>query len=307
MNDLDQIEADLMKTIVNIDGVPEGAYNFRVNGKSISRKSSEKINIQQREDKDGLKITVEEGTRSETIHIPVIISKSGFEETVNNDFYINDNSEITIIAGCGIYNCGTDNSIHSGIHRFFIGKNVKLKYIEKHFGSGPSKGKILLPTTQFFIEEDSNVELELEQIKGVDSSERKTEISLNDRSTITVNEKIFTEGNQKVSSYYNVDLKGIDSCVNITSRSIASDYSQQILKSEIIGRKKCHGHSECNAILIDQGTVSAIPALTASDPEASLIHEAAIGKIAKNQLIKLMTLGLAQKEAESQIINGFMK
>ena len=304
---LDEIEADLLKTVANIEGVPEGAYNFRVNGKAIGRKSSNHINVEPRPEGDGLKITIAKDTKAEAVHIPVIISKSGYKEVVYNDFYIGDNAEVTIIAGCGIYNCGTDDSIHDGVHRFYIGKNAKVKYIEKHYGAGPSKGKILNPTTELYLSEGSHAELEMEQIKGVDSTVRTTKATLEKNAKIIINERLFTHGNQNVTSSYEVDLKEENTSANIVSRSVARDYSEQKFSSNIIGETKCKGHSECDAIIMDEASVLATPALDAKSLDAELIHEAAIGKIAGKQLMKLMTLGLTRGQAESQIINGFLK
>ena len=305
--DLDQIEKNLLKEVSDLDGIPEGAYNFRINGKSVNRKSTKNIVVDPRPEGDGLKITVAKNTISEAVHIPVIINASGYKETVYNDFYIGDNSEITIIAGCGIYNCGADDSIHDGIHRFFIGKNAKVRYIEKHYGAGPSKGKILNPTTELYLADGSYAELEMEQIKGVDSTIRTTKATLEKNSKIVINERLFTHGKQTATSSYEINLSGKDSSANIISRSVASDFSRQVFTSNIIGETNCKGHSECDAIIMDKASVLAMPALDAKSLDAELIHEAAIGKIAGEQLTKLMTLGLTREQAESKIINGFLK
>lgn len=305
--DLDQIEKNLLKEVSDLDGIPEGAYNFRINGKSVNRKSTKNIVVDPRPEGDGLKITVAKNTISEAVHIPVIINASGYKETVYNDFYIGDNSEITIIAGCGIYNCGADDSIHDGIHRFFIGKNAKVRYIEKHYGAGPSKGKILNPTTELYLADGSYAELEMEQIKGVDSTVRTTKATLEKNSKIVINERLFTHGKQTATSNYEINLSGKDSSANIISRSVASDFSRQVFTSNIIGETNCKGHSECDAIIMDKASVLAMPALDAKSLDAELIHEAAIGKIAGEQLTKLMTLGLTREQAESKIINGFLK
>ena len=237
----------------------------------------------------------------------MIIDTTGYKETVYNDFYIGENAEVTIIAGCGIYNCGVDNSIHDGIHRFYIGKNAKVHYIEKHYGMGPSKGKILNPTTEVFLEEGSFAKLDMEQIKGVDSTVCTTRAELSKNAKIIINERLFTHGKQTADSIYEVDLKEDGSTADIVSRSVASDLSRQKFVSKIIGAAKCKGHSECDAIIMDKASVLATPALDARSLDAELIHEAAIGKIAGEQLIKLMSLGLSRAEAESQIINGFLK
>ena len=307
MMDLDEIERDLMREVSGVIGIPEGAYNFRVNGKSIRRHSSEKIDISPKRDKSGIDIYVADGAKDEIAHIPVIISASGLKEAVYNDFYIGDDCEVTIIAGCGIYNCGASDSVHDGIHMFHVGKNSTVYYIEKHCGIGPGAGKILNPTTKLFMGENSRAELLLEQIKGVDSTKRLTEAELAKCAQVVIKERLFTHGKQSADSKIVARLNGDGSSVDIMSRSVAQDYSKQNFCSNIIGAAKCRGHSECDAIIMDKAQVSAEPSLDAQSVDAELIHEAAIGKIAGEQLIKLMTLGLSRRQAESQIINGFLK
>lgn len=307
MMDLDEIEKDLLKQVADIDGVPAGAYNFRVNGKSIGKNSTENIDVKSKTDKSGLDIAIKENTKKDVVHIPVIISKSGHKETVYNDFYIGDNSEITIVAGCGIYNCGAKSSIHDGVHVFHVGKNCKVKYIEKHYGTGPSAGKILNPTTELYIDENSYIELELEQIAGVDSTNRLTKAELNKNAKINIIEKLLTHGRQTAKSNIEVNLNGKNSTANIVSRSVARDFSKQNFKLHITGKTICRGHSECNAIITDNAKVLATPSLNAESLNAELIHEAAIGKIANAEINKLMTLGFTEKEAEAKIINGFLK
>lgn len=307
MMDLDKIERDLMREVSGVTGIPEGAYNFRVNGKSIGRHSSDKIDITPKQGKSGIDIHIKDNTRDEIAHIPVIISASGLKEAVYNDFYIGDNCEVTIIAGCGIYNCGADDSVHDGIHTFYVGKNSKVYYIEKHCGIGPGAGKILNPTTKLFLSDSSSVELLMEQIKGVDSARRTTEAELGKNAHVVIRERLFTHGKQLAESKIVAKLNGDDSTVDIVSRAVAQDYSVQNFSSHIIGAAKCRGHSECDAIIMDKARVNAEPALDAQNVDAELIHEAAIGKIANDQLTKLMTLGLSRRQAESQIINGFLK
>ncbi len=288
--------------------IPAGAYNFRVNGKSVGRSSTENINIVPKKSGDGLDIYIKPGTKNETVHIPVAISATGLKETVYNDFHIGENSEITIIAGCGIYNCGPADSRHDGVHRFDVDKNAKIKYIEKHygFGHGPG-GKILNPITKLALREGSEAYLEMEQIKGVDSTIRKTEATLAKSAKLIVKERLMTHGRQKAESVYDISLNGEDSRADLASRSIAQDYSEQKFCSTITATKKSRGHSECDAIIMDHAKVFALPALNAEVEDAELIHEAAIGKIASDQLEKLMSLGLSRPAAESYIINGFMK
>lgn len=307
MMDLDEIEKDLLNQVASINGVPEGAYNFRVNGKSIGKNSTENIDVKSKTDKSGLDITIKENTKRDVVHIPVIISKSGHKETVYNDFYIGDNSEITIVAGCGIYNCGAKSSIHDGVHVFHVGKNCKVKYIEKHYGTGPSAGKILNPTTELYLDENSYVELELEQIAGVDSTNRLTKAELKENAKINIVEKLLTHGRQVAKSNIEVNLNGKNSTADIVSRSVARDISSQDFKLHIAGKTICRGHSECDAIITDNAKVMATPSLNAESLDAELIHEAAIGKIAGTEINKLMTLGLTEKEAEAKIINGFLR
>ncbi len=307
MMNLDEIEQKLLKDVASITSVPEGAYNFRVNGESISRQSSEHINIVPKNNKSGIDIYISPDTKDEVVHIPVIISKSGLKEAVYNDFHIGDNCEVTIVAGCGIYNCGTDDSIHDGIHTFYIGRGSKVKYIEKHYGAGPGAGKILNPVTNLYLEPGSYAELEMEQIRGVDSTKRLTHAELKDGSKILIQERLLTHGRQTANSIIEVTMLEKNTSADIVSRSVARDYSRQSFTSHIIGEALCRGHSECDAIMMENAQVVATPSLEARDINAELIHEAAIGKIAGTQLTKLMTLGLTRNQAESQIINGFLK
>ena len=308
MIEFDYIEKEILCTVANIDDLPEGAYNFRINGKSVGRNSTENIEVASRSDGRGLKIKIASGTKGEVVHIPVIVSESGLKEVVYNDFYIGDGAEVLIVAGCGIFNCGSFDSVHNGVHRFYVGKDAKIKYIEKHYGFGPGRGgKILNPTTRLFLKEGSFAELEMEQIKGVDSTARKTFASLGDNSMIKIKERLMTHGRQAAKSSYLVRLNGFNSVADIESRSVAQDYSCQLFNSRIVGDNYCRGHTACNAIIMDSAQVQATPSLDAKCIDAELIHEAAIGKIAGEQLIKLMSLGLDAREAESRIVNGFLK
>ncbi|MBR2841515.1 SufD family Fe-S cluster assembly protein [Candidatus Saccharibacteria bacterium] len=287
---------------------PESAYNFRVNGKSIGRHSTENINIVPKPDGQGLDIYIAPNTKHETVHIPVAISVTGHKETVYNDFHIGENAEVIIIAGCGIYNCGGVDSVHDGIHRFDVGKGAHITYIEKHYGFGQGRGgKILNPTTEVHLKEGAIAHLELEQIKGVDSTIRNTVAKLEQNAKLTVKERLMTHGRQTAESSYDIRLEGKDSTADLESRSIAQDYSTQTFKSTITAIAKSRGHSACDAIIMDQAKVFALPALNAEIKDAELIHEAAIGKLASDQITKLMTLGLTQAQAESHIINGFLK
>jgi len=305
MKTLDEIEQQLLREITNLSTPPDGAYNFRLNGKSIGRQSSKYINIELQT--NGLRINIAENTPDEVVHIPVIISESGHQETVENIFYIGDGADVTIVAGCGVYNCTPKNTIHNGTHTFYVGKNAKVRYIEKHYGAGPGQGKLINPTSEFHLEKGAYVEAELEQIRGVDDTNRITKAELADNAKILIREKMLTQGHQHARSHIETILNGKHSTANIVSRSVATDESRQTFTLHIEGNNACRGHSECDAILQDKGTVLATPSLDAKHVDAELVHEAAIGKIAGEQLNKLMTLGLTRNQAESQIINGFLK
>ncbi len=308
MAELDKIQRNLLEQIADIHEVPQGAYSLRINGQLFGKNSSEHIKIEKKSDKSGIDIYIEAGTKNESVHIPVLLSQTGLRELVYNDFHIGEGADITIVAGCGIHNSGSQESEHSGIHAFYVGKNARVKYIEKHYGDGDGNGKnIMNPTTVVNIDEGGYMEMETAQIKGVDSTNRTTTARLADRATLIIHEKIMTHGTQFAETHFEVDLDGIDCGTHVVSRSVAKDDSKQLYCSNIRGNNRCSGHTECDAIIMDNASVSAIPEISANHVDASLIHEAAIGKIAGEQLIKLMTLGLTEKEAEEEIINGFLK
>ena len=305
---LDEIQKRLLTEVADLHNVPEGAYNIRSNSKAVARNSSANIDIVPKEDSDGINIKIKDGTKNESVHIPVVMTESGLKEKVYNDFYVGEDCDVVIVAGCGIDNCGNQDSEHDGIHRFFVGKNSKVKYIEKHYGSGEGKGKrILNPVTEVYAEENSTIEMEMVQIKGVDDTDRKTIAELKDGAKMIVRERLMTHGEQKAVSGYDVKLNGDESSADVVSRSVARDKSFQKLDLRVDGNAKCSGHTECDSIIMDEARVLAVPALEANNVDAMLVHEAAIGKIAGEQLIKLMTLGLTEEEAEEQIINGFLK
>ncbi len=305
---MDTIEKNLLEQVADIHKVPEGAYNIRSNGELAGRNTTANIDIVTKENKSGIDIIVKPGTKNESIHIPVVLSMSGLKDMVYNDFYIGEDADVTIVAGCGIHNCGVDTSEHDGIHTFYVKKGARVKYIEKHYGEGDGKGKrILNPTTIINIEENGYLEMESVQIKGVDSTRRDTRAVLKDGATLVINEKIMTHGSQTAETNFEVDLDGRGSSANVVSRSVGKEKSKQVFNSKINGNNECSGHTECDAIIMDDASVSAIPQLTANNIDAALIHEAAIGKIAGEQIIKLMTLGLTEEEAEEQIVNGFLK
>ena len=306
--DLNNIQKYLLKEIADMTEVPQGAYNIRSDSQSIGRQSTENVEITPKEGVSGLDIFIKPNVKDETVHIPVVMTKSGLKEEVYNDFFIGDNAEVLIVAGCGIDNCGAHDSQHDGIHRFYVGKNAKVKYVEKHYGSGDGTGKrILNPVTEVYAEEDSTVEMEMVQIKGVDDTTRTTIAELKKGASMVVRERLMTHQEQQAFSVYTVNLNGKGANADIVSRGVARDNSYQKLDLKIVGNAECKGHTECDSIIMDNGKILAVPALEANDVDASLVHEAAIGKIAGEQLTKLMTLGLTESEAEEQIINGFLR
>lgn len=308
MLQMDEIQKRILREVADLHDVPEGAYNIRANGKSAGRASTANIEIIPREDGQGLTIKIKPGTKNESVHIPVVMSESGIKETVYNDFYIGEGSDVIIVAGCGIDNCGNQDSQHDGIHRFFVGKDSKVKYVEKHYGSGDGKGKrILNPVTEVYMEDNSTCEMEMVQIKGVDDTERTTKAELKEGAKLIVRERLMTHGDQRALSIYKVDMNGEGSNADVVSRSVARDSSYQKFDAVLTGNAPCSGHTECDAIIMDNGRILAVPGLEANDVDAALVHEAAIGKIAGDQIVKLMTLGLTEEEAEEQIINGFLK
>ena len=305
---MDEIQKTLLEQVAGLHEMPAGAYNIRANGKSTDRATTAHIDIVTKTDKQGIDIVIKPGTRKESVHIPVVLSESGLTEMVYNDFYVGDDCDVTIVAGCGIHNSGDADSRHDGIHTFYIGKNSHVKYVEKHYGSGDGKGgRIMNPETRVEVGENSFMEMETVQIKGVDSTKRLTSAKLAEHAKIIVTEKLMTHGTQTAETCFQVDLDGEGSSANIISRSVAREDSSQIFLSKINGNNRCKGHSECDGIIMDSAKISAIPEITANHPDAELIHEAAIGKIAGEQIVKLMTLGLTEAEAEAQIVNGFLK
>ena len=305
---MDQIQKTLLEEVAGLHEVPSGAYNIRANGESAGRNTTANIDIVTKEDKPGIDIIIKPGTKKESVHIPVVLSQSGLKEMVYNDFFIGEDCDVTIVAGCGIHNSGDQESRHDGIHSFFIGKRSRVKYVEKHYGSGDGRGeRIMNPQTIIHMDEDSYMEMETVQIRGVDSTKRSTTADLKDRAKLVITERLMTHGSQYAESDFRVDLNGADSSANLISRAVAKEDSKQLFVAKINGNNRCAGHSECDAIIMDHAQIRAIPEIAANDLDAALIHEAAIGKIAGEQIIKLMTLGLTEAEAEEQIINGFLK
>lgn len=305
---MDAIQKNLLEQVAGLHEMPAGAYNIRANGQSVERSTTAHIDIVTKTDKQGIDIVIKPSTKKESVHIPVVLSQSGLTEMVYNDFYVGDDCDVTIVAGCGIHNSGDSDSRHDGVHSFYIGKNSHVKYVEKHYGSGDGRGgRIMNPETKVEVGENSFMEMETVQIKGVDSTKRITSARLADGARLVVTEKLMTHGSQTAETSFQVDLDGEGSSANIISRSVARDDSRQLFLSKINGRNRCKGHSECDGIIMDRAVISAVPEITALNLDAELIHEAAIGKIAGEQIIKLMTLGLTEAEAEEQIINGFLK
>jgi len=305
---MDNIEKNILKEKADIVDTPKGAYNIRKNGEGVARQVTENVNIVTKTDKSGIDVYVKEDTKFEFIHIPVLITESGLKDVVYNDFYIGKNADVVIIAGCGIHNDHHKDSQHDGIHRFFLSEGARVKYIEKHYGEGEGTGKnILNPVTEITLKEGSYLEMESVQLKGVDSTIRETRGTLGKDTNLVVSEKIMTHGTQTAKTIFNVKLEGENASTHVTSRSVATENSIQEFVSEIVGDERCFGHVECDAIIKDNAKVIAVPKIVANNVEANLIHEAAIGKIAGEQLTKLMTLGLNEKQAEEQIIKGFLR
>ena len=305
---IDSIQERLLAEVADLHGVPEGAYNIRANGQLAGRSTTAHIDIATKTDRPGIDIRIKPGTKRESVHIPVVLSASGLKEMVYNDFFIGEDSDVVIVAGCGISNCGGQDSEHDGIHRFYVGKNARVKYVEKHYGEGDGSGKrILNPGTEVYMEENSFMEMEMVQIRGVDSTVRTNKAQLAQGAKLVVRERLLTHGSQIAESSYDVELNGDGASADVVSRSVARDRSKQTFNSRIIGNAKCTGHTECDAIIMDEAKIVANPGLVANDVDAALIHEAAIGKIAGEQIVKLMTLGLTEEEAEAQIVNGFLK
>ncbi len=308
MADLNSMEKHILKQIADIETVPIGAYNIRENGKGILRQTTANIDIITKTNKPGIDIKIKENTKNESVHIPVILTEGGFNDIVYNDFYIGKNADVVIVAGCGIHNSSCQTAEHDGIHSFFLEEGAHVKYIEKHYGEGDGSGKrILNPETIVHLKKGATLEMETVQIKGVDSTVRTTNAVLAEDSNLVISERIMTHGHQTAKTVFNVDLNGKNSSTHVASRSIAKDNSTQEFISNVNGNAECFGHVECDAIIMDHAKVISTPQIVANCIDASLVHEAAIGKIAGEQLIKLMSLGLTEQEAEEQIINGFLK
>jgi len=300
-------EKELLFIVSSLHKIPSGAYNIRLNGKLLSRNSTSDIEIVSQKNNDGIDVFVKPNTKNKSIHIPVILSEGGIVDKVFNNFYIGENAEITIIAGCGIHNISDKNSSHNGIHTFYLGENSKVNYIENHFAMGNEDiEKNLNPKTILKLGKNSSLNMETNQLGGVNNSDRSTIATLSENATLIIKEKILTEEQQKTRTYFKVNLKGINSKVEVVSRAVARGVSVQKFDSEIVGENACFGHVECDGILCDRAVIHSTPKIIAKNIDAVLIHEAAIGKISEQQQNKLMTLGLTREEAEQSIIQGFL-
>ncbi len=305
--DLSPIDESLLELLTSMHGMPSGAFNIRKDGQLVSRNSNAFIDIEGYTEKSGIKITIKPGTKGETIYIPVIITKSGISDVVYNDFYVGENCDVTIVAGCGIHNDGVHKSQHDGIHTFYLGKNSHVRYVEKHYGEGDGNGeRVLNPTTVVYMEENSRCEMDMSQLRGVDSTVRETNCELKAGARLVLTEKLLTHGKQLATSNMDIRLKGDDSSVQVISRSVAQDESVQIFNPLVVGEAACRGHVQCDAIIMGHAKVKAVPGIEAASEDAQLVHEAAIGKIAGDQIIKLMTLGLSEEEAEAEILDDFL-
>lgn len=304
---MNNVDRKMLEAVADLHEIPQGAFSLRKNGESAERRSSANIIIEPKKDKPGIDITVKAGTKNESVHIPVIITEAGVNDLVYNDFYIEEDADVLIVAGCGIHNSGDQSSEHDGIHRFHIGKNAHIKYVEKHYGEGDGKGdRILNPTTEIFMAENSFCEMESVQIKGVDSTKRDTFAKLEAGARLVILEKLMTHGNQVAHSDMVIELNGEDASSQIISRSVAKDNSEQVFYPRAVGNAKCKAHVQCDSIIMGNAHIRSIPEIAANHCEANIVHEAAIGRINNDQLLKLQTLGKTEEEAEEIIINCFL-
>ena len=304
---LDAIQKQLLEEVSGLHEMPEGAYSLRINGALFGKNSSAHIRIEKKTDVAGIDIYIEPGTKNESVHIPVLLAQTGLKELVYNDFHIGEDCDVTIVAGCGIHNGGAETSEHSGIHRFWIGERARVRYVEKHYGEGNGTGaRVLNPVTNIFVGENSVFTLDTAQIKGVDSTVRETNVELGKDAKLYVTERLMTDGEQKAESNIEVQLNGEDSSAQIVSRSVGKGNSVQTFHPNAIGNSKCQAHIQCDSIIMDHAEVGSIPEIRAKNIDAAIIHEAAIGRINDEQLLKLRTLGLTEEEAEEVIIQNFL-
>lgn len=306
---LNEIQERILEIVADMKGTGEGAVNIRSNGKGAFRRNTEHIVIESKTDKDGIDIRIAPGTKHEAVHIPVVLTESGRQDMVYNDFYVGEDADVTIVAGCGIHNCGDCDSEHDGIHTFYLRKNARVKYVEKHYGEGEGKGKRLLnPQTIVYLEEGASITLETSQLRGVDDTKRYTKVQCDgENSEVIIRENLLTHGTQHAISEMEVFLNAPETKAQVVSRSVAQDASTQMFYPRVEGNAKCFGHVQCDAIIMNAARVRAIPEITCNHVDASLIHEAAIGRIAGEQILKLQTLGLTPEQAEERILEGFLR
>ncbi len=304
---MEKIDKELLQQVAGLHEVPTGAYNIRKNGESGGRRSTENIQIVTKEDKSGIDIIIKAGTKNESVHMPVIITETGITEMVYNDFYVGEGADVLIVAGCGIHNSGDKESRHDGLHRFFVEKGAKLRYVEKHYGDGDGNGeRVMNPSTELTLGENAVCEMEMVQIKGVDSTDRKMTASLGSNSKLKITERLMTHGNQFARSDMVINLDGEGASAQIVSRSVGKDKSEQIFNPIAVGNCECRAHIQCDSIIMDNAKIRSIPEIAANHRDAQIVHEAAIGRINGDQLLKLQTLGLTPDEAEKVIIDGFL-
>lgn len=304
---MDRTDEKLLEEIADLHGIPEGSFNIRKNGKLLARNSDTDIEIVSKNDKDGIDIIVKPGIKNKSVHIPVLLTVGDFRDTVYNDFFIGDGAEVTIIAGCGIHNATCSDAEHDGVHTFYVGKNAKVRYVEKHVGTGDGTGKKKFdPVTKIYLKENACFTLESTQLGGVTDTDRRTFATVGKNAQLIVKEKILTDRTDRAVTDFKVRLSGRGSRADIVSRSVARGDSLQHFRSDMIGKNECFGHVECDGIVLDRGRIVSTPKIDAVSPEASLVHEAAVGKIAGEQLLKLMSLGLTEAEAEAAVIRGFL-
>lgn len=307
MDKMDRTDEQLLETIADLHGIPEGSFNIRKNGKLLARNSGTDVEIVSKTDKDGIDIIVKPGVKNKSVHIPVLLTVGDFQDTVYNDFFIGEDSDVTIVAGCGIHNDTCGNAEHDGVHTFYVGKNAKVRYVERHYAGGSGTGKkVFDPVTKIYLKENAQFILESTQLGGVTYTERKTYATVGKNAQLLVKEKILTDGEEKAITDFKVKLSGKNSRADIVSRSVAKGNSLQQFKSDMVGKNECFGHVECDGIVLDGARIISTPKIDAVSPEASLVHEAAVGKIAGEQLLKLMSLGLSEQEAEDAVIKGFL-
>ncbi len=305
---MNKIEETLLEQVADLHGVPEGAYNIRRNGESAGRRTTENIDIVTKTDRPGIEVHIKPHTVNESVHIPVLLTATGLNELVYNDFFIGEGCDVTIVAGCGIHNDGDQKSEHSGVHTFYIGKNARVRYVEKHYGQGEGTGeRVMNPKTVVYLDEGAVCRMENTQIRGVDSTRRTTRCVCKAGSELLITEKLLTHGHQTAESKVDVILNGEGAKAQLTSRTVAQDESVQVFYPNVEGNAACFGHVQCDSIIMGNAKVRSVPAIAANHVDAQLIHEAAIGKIAGDQILKLMTLGLTEEQAEEEILNGFLK